>query len=69
MEWISVKDRLPEPETDVLAFRYDHISIFTYRYNRRGILKFMYMDDSGYWCEVFAPEVTHWMPLPEHPKD
>ena len=69
MEWISVNDKLPEPETDVLGFRYDHVEVFTYRYDKVGSLEFMYMDDSGYWWKAFAPRVTHWMPLPEPPKN
>ena len=67
-EWISVKDRLPEPETDVIAFAGDYIDILSYRYDRRGNLAFMYMDDSGWWHERIRPSVTHWMPLPQPPK-
>lgn len=68
MEWISVSDRLPEPETDVLVVYGGNIEILTYRYNRRGHLYFMYQDDSGYWREVFS-EPTYWMLLPEPPQN
>ena len=67
--WIPVTERLPEAETDVLVFSGGYVSILTYRYDRGGNLKFMYMDDCGYWHERFAPIVTHWMPLPEAPKE
>lgn len=67
-EWISVKDRLPETETEVLVFRVDYVSILTYGYNRRGNLCFKYMDECGYWRECFGSEVTHWMPLPKLPQ-
>ena len=67
-EWISVKDRLPEPETNVIAFVGDYIDILSYKYDRRGNLAFMYMDDSGWWYERIRPSVTHWMPLPQPPK-
>lgn len=57
--WISVKDRLPEEKTLVLAFvnypdesRYHHVSF--------------YLD--GYWSGLQASFVTHWMPLPNPPK-
>lgn len=66
--WIPVAERLPEPETDVLTFCFGNIDILTYRYNRRGNLCFMFRDDCGYWKETFA-EVSHWMPLPEEPKE
>lgn len=68
-KWISVKDQLPEPETTVLAVRHYHVAIFTYRYDKYGDLEFMYMDDCGYWCKVMRPKITHWMPLPEPPKE
>ena len=67
-EWISVTEKLPEPETDVIAFVGGYIEILSYRYDRRGNLAFMYMDDSGRWHERIRPSVTHWQPLPQPPK-
>ena len=67
-EWISVDDMLPEPETDVIAFVGDYIDILSYRYDRRGNLAFMYMDDSGWWHERIRPSVTHWCAMPQPPK-
>ena len=67
-EWISVDDMLPEPETDVIAFDGDYIDILSYRYDRRGNLAFMYMDDSGWWHEMIRPSVTHWCAMPQPPK-
>ena len=67
-KWISVNDRLPKPETDVIAFVGDYIDILSYRYDRRGNLAFMYMDDSGWWHERIRPSVTHWQYLPQPPK-
>jgi hypothetical protein len=66
--WIPVTERLPEPETDVLTFCCGNIDILTYRYNRRGLACFMFRDDCGYWKETFG-KITHWMPLPEPPKE
>ena len=66
--WISASERLPEPETDVLTFCYGCIDILTYRYNKRGNVCFMFRDECGYWKETFG-EITHWMPLPEPPKE
>lgn len=57
--WISVKDRLPKPQTEVLAFR-------------RGIMYLAWYDNEiGRWASNewgFLDAVTHWMPLPEPPE-
>ena len=70
MNWISVKERLPEDEKAVLAY---------YGFDRgNGDVEMKSMGILGYRC--FAPEphwqwseynivVTHWMPLPEPPKE
>jgi hypothetical protein len=68
--WISVKDRLPEQEVDVLACciskggkntsfeKYE-----TYHAIER-LLPFGFRSDL-----FFNAEVTHWMPLPEPPEE
>ena len=62
---ISVKDRLPEPSKKVLCFLdLGHGSLVETGY-------FM-LDDGWYYTGVEAPHhgcVTHWMPLPEPPKE
>lgn len=62
-EWISVKDRLPEDDSDVLA------------YSRNGEEGRIYPANyaKGVWfdCIFTTPATdttTHWMPLPEPPK-
>ena len=64
-DWISVKDRLPEKMKRVLVYD-DH----------EGICKGYRSED--YWsfepCGDYALDsllyrVTHWMPLPESPKE
>ena len=62
-EWISVNDRLPEDESDVLA------------YSRNGEEGRIYPANyaKGVWFDcIFASSAndttTHWMPLPEPPK-
>lgn len=66
-QWISVKDRLPEEDVTVLAFvnysvndaRLERIDSAAYR----GKLWLM---GSDIYSERF---ITHWMPLPEPPKE
>ena len=62
-EWISVKDRLPEPWKQVLIYsRYDFCEVA------------LYIGIPGKWRVTWnhdmldADSVTHWMPLPEPPK-
>lgn len=61
-EWISVKDRLPERKEDVYLCCIDSLAFPGTQYIR--ILKF-YGD--GTW--EHGGNVTHWMPLPEPPKE
>ena len=58
MEWISVKDRLPESAGDYLTYM---------NYKKPKVLYFM----DGYFTEHNSTRwiVTHWMPLPKPPKN
>ena len=60
-QWISVKDGLPEMFTDVM--------VYTDRYG--GRIEFAHIGIQG-WIHngaILIPNVTHWMPLPELPKE
>ena len=64
MNWISVKDRLPNKQDDCLVW---YESKFTYPHIRTAC----YLGDSffstgGIQHSNFT--ITHWMPLPEPPK-
>lgn len=63
-EWISVEDRLPEDRADVIL------------HPQRGKVAIGYYNKAiESWVQFFAGvkisagEVTHWMPLPEVPKE
>ncbi len=62
MEWISVKTKLPEENVSVLVYNGAKILVHTARYTPLGV--FASCDAGGYFCGV-----THWMPLPEPPKE
>ena len=55
-EWISVKDRLPEKNADVLIYNIEEY-VGT---------DFLTKDGKWFWNEELPP--THWMPLPQPPK-
>lgn len=67
-EWISVKDRLPEP---------GHKPYLTCRKTVKGriLIESRYLHVSyttphvAYWEGKKNGEVTHWMPLPEPPEE
>ena len=57
--WISVKERMPDRETKVLCF---------YRYPDITTVCQNYYYGNGHWLSEGCM-VTHWMPLPEPPKE
>ena len=54
-KWISVKDELPKPYKYALVYFDEHIEVD-------------FMLDDRDWFNFFGA-VTHWMPLPEPPKE
>jgi hypothetical protein len=64
--WISVKDRLPENEVDVLTYNGRGCSV---SHMRRNIVD----SHLSHWiqCEdnYDYDNITHWMPLPEPPRN
>ena len=63
-EWINVKDELPKPKTNCLA-HYVHSYSNDDGYYAIGVI---FYDGQKFNC-FDAYKVTHWMPLPEPPKD
>jgi len=69
-EWISVKDGLPDECKDVIVFAsWKHIRIIGDVAHGKGVEIGWHVD--GHWyidgkCRV---NVTHWMELPELPKE
>lgn len=71
MDWISVKDRLPEPDENVF--------VYAARWEAKGYVVGItrrYRCNSGreVWVEPFPGfeltyHITHWMPLPKPPKE
>ncbi len=64
MEWISVKDRLPEL----------NIKILTWNKERRAVIQAIYLGENTKarkWACMggYTGKITHWMPLPGPPKE
>lgn len=62
MDWISVKDRLPEPLVDVLAYR-------PIRSPSRRCITIEHVTEGSHWLFDWLGSVSHWMPLPAPPKE
>ena len=72
MNWISVSDRLPEPyghQRYLVTVRHKEPS---YKGRLVSIAEYEARDESPYWAGDYDSGwtyVTHWMPLPEPPKE
>lgn len=64
-EWISVKERLPEEVTRVITYDGTHNIVDMHVYDGEGFRVCRAVNDL--W--IYDDCVTHWMPLPEPPKE
>lgn len=64
--WISVKDKLPENDDLVLTFYYNMRSINKKIGYHIGFYNGEYWQESTEYTQI---DVTHWMPLPQLPKE
>ena len=67
-EWISVKDRMPPPEVEVLWWNEtaDEAGVSSYKYMSHCNATIIEWGDAGY---LFIKNFTHWMPLPAAPEE
>ena len=66
-QWISVKDRLPEDGTRVMAYVNGWHEV---AWHRKSIREWQFRDEIAFNNETNTYGlVTHWMPLPEPPKE
>lgn len=64
MNWISVKDRLPDNHFLIIAFDKNY-GVHPCFYGKDGFGKFKFFYDET----TILHNVTHWMPLPDAPKE
>lgn len=62
MEWISVKDKMPNDDSPVLLYDNYEILIGRFLYTAKDFPVF------GIYSRGQTYNITHWMPLPEPPK-
>lgn len=62
--WISVKDKLPEPEQEVFLYDRDSVKHYAIGWLRKkkGYCKSKWFVTNGY---VTDESITHWMPIPK----
>lgn len=65
-QWISVKDSVPEAGVNVLVTDGIHMMVTWCEYVDNQCL---WVDNFYEYVNVRFKEVTHWMPLPEPPKN
>ena len=66
-QWISVKDRLPEDGTRVMAYVNGWHEV---AWHRKSIREWQFRDEIAFNNETNTYGlVTHWMPLPELPEE
>lgn len=68
-EWISVEDRLPPIDTEVLVLSHGNMSVCSLIRPDKETADVVWEDAYGYWDDEGVASVTHWMLLPEPPKE
>ena len=67
-EWINVEDRLPDRVERVLCACWDYVIKIYWH-------KLLWFENGNWWKSIktydanYNKHVTHWMPLPEPPKE
>lgn len=68
-QWISVKDRLPDESCECLGIVGGEVTEVSYSPKSKGLICVWSMCDADGSKPLSDDAVTHWMPLPEPPKD
>lgn len=66
-EWISVKDRFPEWQREVIVLSKSNEIYRGWRYKNRWVL--LVLGKQSFAKDFKVRGITHWMPLPETQKE
>ncbi len=69
MEWISVKDRLPEFNEKVFCYDTQMVYIAFRKVEEEYNEHWCICEDSCCSCVGCTGAITHWIPLPQPPRD
>jgi hypothetical protein len=69
VKWISVKDRLPDESCECLGVVDGEVTEVSYRSKQKEFICVWSMCDADGFKPLSDDAVTHWMPLPEPPKN
>lgn len=69
-DWISITDELPEPNTEVLVYiKYPQpVLVMDRGIKKKDNIKKLFFDGEGFTPFDYG-KLSHWMPLPEPPKE
>ena len=65
--WISVDERLPEPDGPVLAYNGKWTGVAAWMSGEYLEPLERWQDEHREFIEMMGPAITHWMPLPAAP--
>ena len=65
--WISVDERLPEPDVHVLAHNGEWTSVAAWTSGEYLARRERWQDAHSEFIEMMGPAITHWMPRPPDP--
>jgi hypothetical protein len=68
-KWINAKDRLPDESCECLGVVDGEVTEVSYDPKQKGLICVWSMCDADGFRPLSDDAVTHWMPLPEPPKD
>ncbi len=70
MDWVSVKDKLPEENENVILFDGSEVFCGNFFFGKENRICWGIQACDGIcYGNYKKDEITHWMPLPNPPKD
>ena len=70
-EWISVDDRLPITESDMIKNNSPYMTVDVLCFDGKlvYVVEFRAVNTNEFWSEFDSQDVSKWMPLPPTPEE